>query len=181
MLGRVAALAIALALALAAATCGDDEDPPDRTTSTTASGSSSTAPSPEDEVEAAYLAYRAMVTRLLEDPNPDDEEIGQRAVGENRDFLVDRLTTLNALGQALRFGPAYDYSVESVSVTGSDAVVRDCTVDDAQTITVATAEVVSEGTSTQLLEASLVLEGNAWRVRTVDSVGTWPGVTSCDD
>jgi FlaG/FlaF family flagellin (archaellin) len=173
-----AAVAVALAAALLALTTCSNDDDNDETTDP--SETTSTTTSIEDEVEAAYLAYREMVTRLLEAPDPEDPEISQRSDGENREFLVDRLGTLRTAGQALRFGELHQYSVQAVAVDGQQATVDDCTVDDASTVVVATGEVVSQGTTTELLRAELVLDSESWKVRTIESVERWAGVATCE-
>ena len=161
-------------VALAVGSCSNPDDDPPPTSATTTS-------SPKSEVEAAYLAYRKMVRRLLESPDPEDEDLAKRSTDENFDFLVEQLSSLDAAGRALRFGPDYRFDVSTVMVDGSTATVRDCTVDDAQTIEIGSGAVVSEGTTTQLLEAALVFESGRWRVSSIDRLGTWDGAVRCDE
>lgn len=172
MARRSLAIITTALLALGFACNSDDDDTSSSTTTTT---------SPEAEVEAAYLAYRDMVTRLLESPDPDDPEIAERTRDQNEVFLVERLTTLVDQGQHLRFGPDYSYEVLSVSIDGDEAVVRDCTVDDAQTVSTENGDVVSEGTTTELLEATLRRDAEKWQVVTIDGVGHWDGAVTCED
>lgn len=173
MASRPAALIAAALLALTAATCSNDDD-------TDTSSPTTTTQSPEAEVEAAYLAYRDMVTRLLEAPDPDDPELNERAADPNKAFLIDRLRTLVEQGRELRFGSEHGYEVMSVSVDGDDATVRDCTVDDAQTVDAASGEVVSEGVTTELLEAALRRSDGMWRVVTIDGIEHWEGAVGCE-
>lgn len=172
---RLAATIACAVLVLTGATCsGDDDDAADDTSTTP------TTESPEAEVEAAYLAYREMVGRLLQAPDPEDPEIDERSIGENREFLVDQLSTLDERDQKLEFGPNYAVEVSSVSVSGRTATLKDCTVDDARTVDASTGEVVSEGTTTELLEATLAFSDSQWRVETIDGIGHWEGVAECE-
>jgi hypothetical protein len=170
-----------LALAVGPASCGNDDDSSDDPPPT-----STTAPTPESEseveveVESAYSDYRDMVKRLLESPDPDDSELAERAGGENLAFLIDRLTELESSGRALRFGPMHRFDLLAVSIDGPEAVVRDCTIDDAQTIEVASGAVVSEGTTTEFLEAMLELSSGQWRVMSIDRLGHWNGAGPCE-
>jgi hypothetical protein len=169
-------------LALTAGTCSSDDDPDDTspTTERTTERTTTTL-SPEAEVEAAYLAYRDMVTRLLQAPDPDDPELGERTTDPNRAFLVDRLRALVQQGQRLRFGPDYEYDVLAVSIDGDQATVRECTVDDAQTVAATSGEVLSEGVTTELLEATLRRNSGKWRVTTVDGIEHWEGAVTCEE
>lgn len=176
---RPMAMIAAAFLALVAGTCQSDDDDADDTSPTT--DRTTTTVAPEAQVEAAYLAYRDMVTRLLQAPDPADPEIGERTTDRNEEFLVDRLRTLLEQDQELRFGPQHTYEVVSVSIEGDEATVRDCTVDDAQTVSATSGAVVSEGTTTELLEATLRRSDGQWRVATIDGLGHWEGAVTCED
>src|SRR5918993_5590174 len=162
--GALAApVAIALVITLTLS-CGGDDGPPDDPPPTTAAVTTTTT-SVESEVEAAYTAYREMVTRLLQNPDPDDPEISRRVTGGTRDQLVSSLQSLRAQGQVVRFGDEYSYEVLSVVLDGDrTAALTACLVDDAQTIDAASGEVVGEGLATAEVSVTLELGDDGWKV-----------------
>lgn len=170
-LAQAAALTLSCLLPIATSCSTDDDDPP----------STTQPPDPRDEVESAYLAYRDLVQRLLESPDPDDPELEDFADGENLEFLRTQLESLQTQSRALRFGSDYSVDVVAVTVDGSEATVQDCTVDDAQTVDAASGDVISEGVTTELLEAALTEEGGRWRVSSIDRLGQWEGATACEE
>ena len=182
-LRTVTTAAAACALLVVVAACGDDgEAAVDGTTTSTSDttiASTTTTQDPEAEVEAAYLAYWEMAKRLSENPDPHDPELAERATGTNLDQVVDNLTTLKAQGRAIRFGRLYRHEVQSVELTGTTALVRDCSVDDAATINASTGRDVSASVTTALLEARLALEDGSWRVGSIQRLDAWNGVTEC--
>jgi hypothetical protein len=186
VLGRrlrtVGTAAAACALLVAVSACGDDAADEATTTSTseTTIASTTTTQDPEAEVEAAYLAYWEMAERLLAAPDPDDPEIARRASGTNVDQVVDSLTSLHAQGRSIRFGRLYDHDVLSVQLSGETAVVRDCNIDDAATIDAVSGDELSASVTTALLEATLALEQESWRVSSIERLDAWNGATRCD-
>jgi hypothetical protein len=183
-LRTVATAAAACALLVVVAACGDDgEAAVDGTTTSTSDttiASTTTTQNPEAEVEAAYLAYWEMAKRLLAAPNPDDPEIARRASGINVDQVIDSLTSLHAQGRSIRFGRQYEHDVLSVQLTGETAVIRDCNVDDAATIDAVSGDELSASVTTALLEATLTLEQESWRVSSIERLDAWNGATRCD-
>jgi hypothetical protein len=188
VLGRrlrtVGTAAAACALLVLSSGCGDDGDGADEGTTTSTSettiASTTTTQDPEAEVEAAYLAYWEMAERLLAAPEPDDPEIRRRASGTNVDQVVDSLTSLHAQGRSIRFGRLYEHDVLSVQLSGETAVVRDCNVDDAATIDAVSGDELSASVTTALLEATLALEQESWRVSSIERLDAWNGATRCD-
>jgi hypothetical protein len=177
---RAATLAATVALALSAATCSDDEDAADNPTSTTTPPDSTTTTiSVEEEVEAAYLAFWDMFVRVAQAPNPDDQEIGQRASGETQGNLVDGFTTQQSLNRTSEFGPEYRHEVLHVDVQGDTAVVEDCAVDDSRIVDAATGETVEEDVVTELLSATLIRQGDAWLVNNSTRLDSWVGAVGC--
>jgi hypothetical protein len=183
-LRTVATAPAACALLVVVAACGDDgEAAVDGTTTSTSDttiASTTTTQNPEAEVEAAYLAYWEMAKRLLAAPNPDDPEIARRASGINVDQVIDSLTSLHAQGRSIRFGRQYEHDVLSVQLTGETAVIRDCNVDDAATIDAVSGDELSASVTTALLEATLTLEQESWRVSSIERLDAWNGATRCD-
>jgi hypothetical protein len=172
---RFAATIATALLILTGATCsGDDDDSADSTTSTTKS--------PEAEVESAYLGYWDMLSRLAAAPDPEDQDIAQRASGEALLEVKAGLTSQLSQGQIARTGPAYGHTVTSVEVADDRATVRDCAVDDSTIVDKETGETVGGGeAATGLIEAELVHDGDSWKVDAVDVLQTWPGATECEE
>jgi hypothetical protein len=168
--------------------CGGSDDgngtdggdpPPSQPPADASTTSTSTAPTPESEVEAAYLAYWEMTVRLQQAPDPEDAEIRQRATGAAADELVDGLTTLRALHHVVTFGPRYSHDVISAEVVGGEAVLRDCFVDDAETIEVSTRERVSGGLASGVFVATLEAMDGGWRVSELEVEHAQDGVGGC--
>lgn len=175
-------LAVIALVGVLLAGCGDDDDSPSGSTraptsSTTAAPS--TTPTLESEVEAAYLAYSEMFTRLLGAPNPNDPEIRQRATGEAADSLTDNLTTLRALNRAVRFGPDYRYELLSVEVSGAQAVGQECVVDDATVVDAASGEAVDPAPVATVLNRITLRHDDVWRVSQIVQEDGWEGVDGC--
>ena len=116
--------------------CGDGEGDDDGGGSssdgstTTTVASTTTTLSESEEVEAAFLAFDAMLDRLREAPDPDDPEIAQRASGEALASITDAQTTMYTLGETAVFGGRHATHVLGVEVEGDVAVVHDCSVED---------------------------------------------------
>src|SRR5918995_2132513 len=183
-LRTVGAAAVACALLVLSSGCGGDDgeaaDEGTTSTSETTIASTTTTQDPEAEVEAAYLAYWEMAERLLAAPDPDDPEVARRASGTNVDQVIDSLTSLHAQGRSIRFGRLYEHDVLSVQLTGETAVIRDCNVDDAATIDAVSGDELSASVTTALLEATLMLEQESWRVSSIERLDAWNGATRCD-
>jgi hypothetical protein len=174
---------IALVGLLAAGCGGGDDDSQPSTTRRAASSTTVSTPTtrtPESEVEDAYSAYSEMFTRLLAAPDPDDPEIQRRTAGAAAASLTDNLTTLRALGRAVRFGENYRYELLSVDITGDEAVARECVVDDATVVEVATGEPVDPApVATVLNRVTLQFDRRAWRVSGIDQENGWEGIGEC--
>jgi hypothetical protein len=171
-------IAVAL-LALVAGTCQSDDDADDTSPTT---DRTTTTVSPEAEVEAAYLAYWDMLGRLAAAPDPNDPEIDQRASGKALEEIKAGLANQLSLGRVAHPGPEYSHAVLSVELRGTGAVVRDCAIDDSTIIDQATGEKVGGGVpATGLLEASLLADGDEWRIDSLDTLQTWSGVVTCEE
>jgi hypothetical protein len=180
--GARAAAAVLLAAGLAGA-CGDDDGSGAGATDTTAASTettiaTTTTQDPEAEVEAAYLAYWEMNKRLATAPDPDDQEISERASGSARDHLVDSLTTLQAQGRSYMFGPQDRHRVVSSQLDDDMATVRGCAVADAS-IVEPNGQVRRLEVMTTLLEAQLAHTNERWVVTTVSELRSWDGATTC--
>jgi hypothetical protein len=128
----------------------------------------STTLSPEAEVEQAYRAFDAMVSRLNLAPDPEDPEIAQRTTGEFKSqyelVLADRRTR----GVAVKTGPRYGPTALTTTVDGSSATVRTCYVDQAATVNAMTgAEIDAMTTVPELITLSFAWEEGTWKLRSL--------------
>jgi hypothetical protein len=182
--GVRAAAAVLLAVGLACA-CGDDDESRERATDTTGAEvtdttiGTRTTLDPEAEVEAAYLAYWVMAERLAQDPHADSSEIARFATGTARDTLTDSISTLRAQGHSIRFGPQTSHTVLTIDLTGNEATVRDCNIDDAARID-ATGDQVESAVTTNLLESTLVRNSKGWAVSSIRKLAGWEGPRACE-
>jgi hypothetical protein len=171
--------------ALLAAGCGgggdEDEETGDRpsdATSTTVEATTTTL-SVTEEVEAAFLAFNDMVTRLVQAPNPDDPEIAQRASGETLAGVTDSQTTLQTSGYRIEFGDRK--STEVIDVTLIDAgraTVLECSVDDRIEIT--PSESNGPFVQTYWTEWTLLLVDGVWLVDSSIGIERREGEHPCE-
>ena len=160
-------------LALAAGTCHSDDDADstsDRTTTTV---------SPESEVETAYLAFADMGARLLQAPDPDDPEIAERTTGTAMTEFIAGLRSLQDVGLEYQLGPEYSHVVRSVQLTGNNAVLDVCVVDDSKQVNAATGEVTVEGVTTVHWTVEIRREDGAWLVAKITEDDVQEGITEC--
>lgn len=176
---------LAVALSAIASACGGDDagdSAPPATTVGMGEQMTTTTLSQEDRVAAAYRAYWRMLERLSAEPDPTDPEIEKRATGSALGEVTDGLTTLQSLGRAARTGPQYSHQVLSVDISGKEAVVHDCAVDDSAVVDTSSGERLEGGTpATGLIEAALVRVGGHWKVAEVETLTTKEGIASCDE
>ncbi len=166
-------LALLIAGACALTSCGDDDDaPPDPPSS------SPTTTSPEAEVESAYLAYWDMVDRLLADPDPTSKEIAERAVDPVKRALIESLRELRESGRSLRGGQQVAHDIGDVTVTGNDATLKDCAIDDSISLD-STGSTVDRRLATDHLEVTLVRQQDSWQIKAIDVLESWDGAVEC--
>jgi hypothetical protein len=178
----VGATLLAGVVALGMACAADDTDGSQASDTPGPDSNGTDTLSPEVEVEAAYLAYWEMLDRLAEAPDPDDPEILERASGEALFEVVAGVTTLVERGHISDSGPLYAHSVESVVVRDNEAVLRDCVVDDTSLVDRATGEVVESGEiAVALLEVTLLLEDERWKVNRVQRIPVEATAISCEE
>jgi hypothetical protein len=136
------------------------------------------------EIEDAYRAYLAMQERLLQAPDPDDPEISQRATGSTLTRLRAGLADYAAKGQVIRVGPATSQMILSIDVSGDQATVRACYVDESGLYDAATgAEIQPMHVGTAIDTTVLQRDDGTWRVsrRAVPAADEhWEGATTCD-
>jgi hypothetical protein len=181
----LAGLAV-LALTLAPA-CGDDDSGDgDAAASTTTADDATSAPTtapptPEEEAEAVYLELVDVVYRLLTtDPDPDDPDLARLAVDPALGNFKDSLSTMKAENQIVERGDATSQEVLSTSVEDASTVVlRVCSQGNDRRIDRDDGSVVSDGSSTRLLESVVVHDGDTWRVSTIRTQEVFEGLVEC--
>lgn len=173
--GAVAVVvAVAVVLAVTVGPCSNDDEPPDATPRST-----TTTLSPEQEVEAAYLAFAEMGARLLQEPNPNDPEIAQRATGQAREDLVNGLASLQESNQRYELGPQYGQQVLSMSVGRDQADAEVCVVEDSRRLDATTGEVLAQGVTTAKWAVRLLHTGQQWFVDEITELENWDGEVEC--
>jgi hypothetical protein len=149
-----------------------------------AAATTTTAPAdPKAEVEQAYRAYNAMVDRLFAAPDPDDPQITQLATGDARDQLVSALSAFVATGDVAHFGPTRSLTILTIDVSGDEATVRACFVDESGRYDAATGEAIEPMRVATIVDTtSLVRHDGIWQVSFVKDPGAdeqWLGVHEC--
>jgi hypothetical protein len=138
----------------------------------------------EAEVEAAYRAYLAMHVRLEAAPNPDDPEIPEHATGRTLAHLKSVLAEDVAAGRVIRVGPAWSQTIMSIDVTGNQATLTACYVDESGVFDAASGAVIEPTRISTSIDTTLLeREGGRWRVsyrQPPDADEQWEEVTSCD-
>jgi hypothetical protein len=175
----VVVLAAGVAWLWAKVTEADDNAKSEASPTTT-----STAPvDAEAEIEDAYRAYMAMQQRLLQAPDPSDPELPQRATGSTLDRLRATLADYAAKGQVIRVGPATAQTILSIEVSGDQATVRACYVDESGLYEAASgAELQAMHTGTAIDRSVLQRDDGIWRVSRRFAPAEsehWEGATTC--
>jgi hypothetical protein len=177
---RAPGVVVAAAAAIAICGCGngDGDDVVAEPSAVTAA---------ESDVEQAYTAYWAMVTRLETELPTQDAEIAQRTTGPALVELTSEVAMLELQRQLNRHNDGYEHQVLSVEVddAGAVATLRDCFVDDTTLVDLETGEVLASDDgkiTTSLLEVDLV-QRDGWQVQTIETLATFDGAApeSCLD
>ena len=186
---RVWIAAVAGAVALAAGACGGDDGDEESTNTTTASSTSAPTTTLDEETrkeeaaKAAYLAYWVAFERASAEPvDPRSHDLQAWMTGNQARLVVRNLEEMEASKQAAR-RPANSRSRHRVSATElqADGSVRitDCQVDDAVVYDTTSGAVINDAVVTNLIVATMVQEGDAWKVGLAERTKKWPGVVGC--
>ena len=154
---------------------GDSED--DGTQVGDGVGDNAAAAGTAADAQAAYVAYQQMFERLVITPDPDDPEIAERSTGAAHDEVVATLDGYDSGGLAVEFGTRHEHHVYDVAVDGDTATVLDCFVSDARVVDESSRQVVRgdpEGGSASVVTATLVRDGNDWKVERTEAVAVEP-------
>jgi hypothetical protein len=181
-----AVMGLVLAPALLLPACGDDEGEETGGSTTTASETTTTsppttAPTREEQVEAAYLEFVDVVMRLLTtDPDPEDPDLARMAIEPILGRTRDSLSTMRAEHHIVQTGPRTSQRVMSIELREPDvAIVRACSVGNDRRIDQDDGSVVSQGLSTRVLEATVVLAEGRWVVSDVGTQVRLDGEVPC--
>ena len=150
------------------------------TTTTTVAATTTTTISQEEAVKAAYLAYWAMVDRLVQAPDPNDPEIALRVAEPALSDLVADVGTRLANGNRVR-PPSPDqnqHRILDASVSGDSATIRDCFV-DGRIVVDEGGTVLDDKVVTSKLEAAFERNGGNWKLRSSQVLAEKPGVWTC--
>jgi hypothetical protein len=170
---RVAVVVAMAVLAITMSGCGDGDD------DVVAEPAAMTAT--RSEVEQAYMDYWELVGRLETVEPTQDPQLARLATGPALTEITSELAMLDVSEQLNEHGEHYEHRVLVVTVGGAgsdEATLSDCFVDDSTLIERDSGEPVADaeqGTTTQLLEATLVLR-DTWQVRSIETVDTFDGV-----
>jgi hypothetical protein len=168
----VAVVAAALLLAACGSSSTGDTDAaptdPASPTTTTTIPPTTTAPalSPEEEVAAVYRAFWDATITANNPPNPNDPSLAASMTGELLSHLKDRIAQRGLVGEAVRLPhPSTSVVLDlDVTVSGSEAAITACVVDDAIVYDQASGRVLNDRVTSGRTEASAVLTPDGWRV-----------------
>jgi hypothetical protein len=207
-LGRqVAPLAIALIVAATAGACGSGTRAPDLGGQTNDTRADYTAPSsdlsgstiatestpattsvtvPADPVQQEivdrYVGYwTARFAANTGTPNPQDAALAEFATGAQLEGVISETQSNLDAGRAFkeRPDPRNFRKVMVVSMSGDEAVVQECFVDDGLLIQRDTGAVINDTIATQNVRGELRRVDGRWRVSGSSLVQRWEGVAGC--
>ncbi len=171
------------ALLVAACSGGGSKAAP--TTTTTSSTTSTTAPtttttSPESAVKTAYLAYWAMVDRVLAAPDPGDPEIPQRTAEPLLTDLRAQISTKASQHHTFTVPPGNTntHTVTAVVASGDTATLSDCFVDGRVELG-PNGEAIDAATVTKLSTVTLTFVDGEWRVSKIQITSRTQGISPC--
>lgn len=169
-------------MALTVAACGGADDAPEDTrVTTTVETTTTTQPTPEEEAEAVYLEFVDTVLRVVTtEPDPDDPDLHRLALDPVLGKLKDNLGTMQAENHIVEMGPRTSHHVISVVLTDPSTVtIRACDVADDRTVDLDDGSVVVEGLVARLVEATVKLDGEAWKVSDLATLERSSGEDTC--
>lgn len=171
------------ALALASCGGGDGEASTPTTSSTTATTAAPTSTTTADE-KAVLDAYQAYWTAWLSANDPPDQfnaELKTFSTGEAYQNAFDSIQSNRVQGRSLRLpeNARYSHRATVTEITHETARVRDCNVDDAETVKTDSGELINGTVATKLIEATVSRVDGRWRVATLTVKQRWEGVADC--
>ena len=179
---------LAAAVLITSGACGgdDDEESTDTTAASTTSAPSTTLDEEtrkEDAAKDAYLAYWDAFEQASAEPvDPTSRDLQARMTGDQALLVVRNLQEMQASKQAARPPPnsraRHQVTSTALQPDGS-VIVTDCQVDDAVVYSTTSGAVINDAVVTNLITATMVREGNDWKVALAERTKKWPGVVEC--
>ena len=143
------------------------------------------APNTDREREAvveAVLGF-ARIAHEANDPvpNPNHPQLATYATGRALESLTSSARENQVKGIGVRKAPnsRTQHKIEVLSVTGSAATARDCSVDDGLVVELSTGRVLNADVVTRLETVFLTKEGDRWKVSAIQVDQRWNGVAGC--
>ena len=139
------------------------------------------APTPEEQVEAAYLAARAMFYELAQHPKPADRRVQEFAGGEYAAHVRAMLTNYWKLNIKIelptrRMPPV---KVIAIEVAGNSAGVEACIVDNALQVKADTGALVDDTVESRTTVARMEFIERRWLLTELTTKHTVPGDQGC--
>ena len=136
---------------------------------------------PEEQVEAAYLAARAMFYELAQHPKPADRRIQEFAGGEHAAHVRAMLTNYWKLNIKIelpmrRMPPV---KVLATEVAGNSAGVEACIVDNALQVKADTGALVDDTVESRTTVARMEFIERRWLLTELTTKHTVPGDQGC--
>jgi hypothetical protein len=130
---------------------------------------------------AALDGFVASTIRVNDPPDVNHPDLGRFRTGAVLENAVASVRLNELVGLAYRLAPGsmYSHTPTITMLDDTDAVVRDCVVDDAQQVNIADGQVLNASIATKLFETRLVREGDAWKVAENALLQRWEGVAGC--
>jgi hypothetical protein len=136
----------------------------------------------QQEIIDRYVAYwKARFAANTGTPNPHDPALTEFATGAQLDGVIAETQANLDAGRAFkdRPDPRNFRRVTVVSVSGDEAVVQECFVDDGLVIQRDTGAVINDTIATQNVRGELRRVDGEWRVSGSSLVQRWEGVGGC--
>jgi hypothetical protein len=186
----VLAVVVAGALVATASYSGGDDRsaPPEAAANTvvtrrpsTTSTTTGAADAVRAEVERAYRASSEAFIDAAAVPDPNWPALAATHTGAMLEQRRNVLLAMQADGVVIRYPTPTQYraEVDDIELTDDRATLEVCTVDDGESVVVATGEVVAGGLVSVAARAALRRVDGSWRLEAREQLGKWEGVAGC--
>lgn len=170
----IATVLLALSLASCSQSNGIQTSPPGTSMSPTAAAASTPSPiassaaATERLVRQRYVDFQRVVAEVGAASGTDDPRLAEYATGAVLENLRGKLAVRRQSGTRLYGAPVPN--VQSVSVSGARATVRDCLDNSGTGLMDAAGKKLSVGRDRQETSATLVLADGTWKVSEITTV-----------
>lgn len=190
--------ALVVAVVLVVAACSDDDGQSASSTSSTTSSSPATtstttlttttpettdgADTLEQELIDRYTTFWDVRFEANQaPPNPDDPRLAEYATGAQLENVRAETTSRRDEGLAVREAadPVTSHDVTVVDVSGDEASLQDCFVNDAVVYRIDSGEVVDDSVVTRSVAVVMVKVEGAWKLESATVIQEWEGVAGC--